>query len=283
MPTTSCITFRSRVEKLLAEIFGITIVLMIPALCWPQSNVRPEILILGTYHMANPGHDIHNIQADDVLASKRQAEIEHLLSVLKRFRPTKIAIEADVGSKQVEREYADYLAGKYALSRNETNQIGYRLAKELGHRAVYPVDESGDFPWQRVVNYAKANGMFEKFSRLEDGTSKQVAGENDFLQSHTVLEMFEYMNSDSMAAHGIASYYAFVPYGDPYDYAGPDLLAAWYQRNIHIYHNIVKLIESPSDRILVIYGAGHLGWLQQDAANDATVKLRKLSEFTVQP
>jgi len=283
MPTTSCITCRSRVEKLLAEIFGITIVLMIPALCWPQSNVRPEILILGTYHMANPGHDIHNIQADDVLASKRQAEIEHLLSVLKRFRPTKIAIEADVGSKQVEREYGDYLAGKYALSRNETNQIGYRLAKALGHRAVYPVDESGDFPWQRVVNYAKANGMFEKFSRLEDGTSKQVAEENDFLQSHTVLEMFEYMNSDSMAAHGIASYYAFVPYGDPYDYAGPDLLAAWYQRNIRIYHNIVKLIESPSDRILVIYGAGHLGWLQQDAANDATVKLRKLSEFTAQP
>jgi hypothetical protein len=283
MPTTSCITCRSRVEKLLAEIFGIMIVLMIPALCWPQSNVRPEILILGTYHMANPGHDIHNIQADDVLAPKRQAEIEHLLSVLKKFRPTKIAIEADVGSKQVEREYADYLAGKYALSRNETNQIGYRLAKELGHRAVYPVDESGDFPWQRVVNYAKANGMFEKFSRLEDGTSKQVAEENDFLQSHTVLEMFEYMNSDSMAAHGIASYYAFVPYGDPYDYAGPDLLAAWYQRNIRIYHNIVKLIESPSDRILVIYGAGHLGWLQQDAANDATVKLRKLSEFTAQP
>ncbi len=29
----------------------------------------------------------------------------------------------------------------------------------------------------------------------------------------------------------------------------------------------------------VIYGAGHLGWLQQDAANDPSVKLRKLSEF----
>jgi hypothetical protein len=142
------------------------------------------------------------------------------------------------------------------------------------------VDESGDFPWQRLVNYAKANGLFEKFSRIEDVTSKQVAEENDFLQSHTVLEMFEYLNSDSMAAKGIATYYTFVPYGDPYDYAGPDLLAAWHQRNIRIYHNIIKLIESPSDRILVIYGAGHLGWLQQDAANDASVKLRKLVEFT---
>jgi len=60
------------------------------------------------------------------------------------------------------------------------------------------------------------------------------------------------------------------------------LLALWYRRNIRIYHNIVKLIESPNDRILVIYGAGHLGWLQQDIANDATVKLRKLADLTGQ-
>jgi len=64
------------------------------------------------------------------------------------------------------------------------------------------------------------------------------------------------------------------------DYAGPDLLAAWYQRNIRIYNNIVRLVESPNDKILVIYGAGHLGWLRQDAANDATVTLRKLGDFT---
>jgi hypothetical protein len=44
----------------------------------------------------------------------------------------------------------------------------------------------------------------------------------------------------------------------------------------------VKLVESPNDRILVLYGAGHLGWLQQDIANDATVKLRKLSDLTGQ-
>ncbi len=32
---------------------------------------RAEVLVLGTYHMANPGHDIHNMQADDVLAPRR--------------------------------------------------------------------------------------------------------------------------------------------------------------------------------------------------------------------
>jgi hypothetical protein len=70
-----------------------------------------------------------------------------------------------------------------------------------------------------------------------------------------------------------------VPFGDPDDYAGSDLLAMWYQRNIRIYRNIIALVDSPEDRILVIYGAGHLGWLRQDVANDAAVRLRKLVEF----
>lgn len=202
-----------------------------------------------------------------------------LIDVLKGFHPAKIAIEAEVGSERVEQEYSDYLAGKYALSRNEIDQIGYRLAKDLGHHALYPVDEGGEFPWQRLVNYAKANGLAKKFDALNASMGTLVKEQGDFLQSHTVLEMFEYLNSDSRAAKDVAFYYATVPYGDPFDYAGPDLLAAWFQRNIRIYHNIVKLIESPNDRILVIYGAGHLGWLRQDIANDATVKLKKLSDL----
>jgi hypothetical protein len=36
---------------------------------------RAEVLVLGVYHMANPGHDVFNMLADDVLAPKRQAEI----------------------------------------------------------------------------------------------------------------------------------------------------------------------------------------------------------------
>ena len=249
---------------------------------WAQADARPEILVLGTYHMSNPGRDVYNMQADDVQSPKRQQEIAQVIEVLKKFHPTKIAIEADVGSQRVEREYSDYVAGKYTLSRNEIDQIGYRLAKELGHHAVYPVDEEGDFPWQRVVDYAKATGRKEKFDAMAATMGTLVKEQDDFLRSHTVLETLQYMNSDSMAAKGVAFYYAMVPYGEPGDYAGPDLLALWYQRNIRIYHNIVTLIESPNERILVLYGAGHLGWLQQDVNNDATVKLRKLADLAGQ-
>jgi hypothetical protein len=259
------------------------VLLAIPGAVWPQSDARPEILVLGTYHMANPGHDIHNLQADDVLSPKRQQEIAQLIEVLKRFHPTKIAIESDVSGQRATQQYSDYLAGKYTLSRNEIDQIGYRLAKELGHRAICPVDVDGDFPWQRVVNYAKANGVAGKFDTLNAGVGTMVKELGDFLGSHSVLEAMQLVNADQRVARDMGFYFSVLRFGDPYDYAGSDLVAAWYQRNIRIYHNIVALIGSPNERVLVIYGYGHLGWLRQNVADDPNVRLRKLADFTGQP
>jgi len=259
------------------------IVLVMPLAAWSEQAARPEILVLGTFHMANPGRDIHNMQADDMLSPRRQKEIAELMEVLKRFRPTKVAVEADVGSQAVTQRYADYVSGKYALTRNETEQIGFRLAKELGHPTIYPVDEEGDFPYERVQNFAKANGRAAEFDAIASGTESRVQEYAAYLGSHTVLEMLQHMNADTAVAGDVAIYFSWVPFGDPGDYAGPDLLAMWYQRNIRIYHNIRALVSSPGDRILVIYGAGHLGWLRQDVANDASVGLRKLSDLTEHP
>jgi len=238
----------------------------------------PEILILGSYHMANPGHDVHNMQADDVLSPRRQQEITQLIEVLKRFRPTIIAIESDPGGPRPQ-QYLDYFAGKRTLSQNEIEQLGFRLAKELGHTAIYPVDADGDFPYQRVVNWAKANGRGAAFDSLAALTAARVQAEGQFLASHTILEMLEFMNSDSAVAQSVAAYFGFVPFGDRWDDAGPDLLGAWYQRNARIYRNILAVIKSPTDRVLVIYGAGHLGWLRQMVAGDRTVRLRKLADL----
>ena len=41
--------------------------------------IKPTIMILGTYHMANPGANTFDIQADDVTNSKRQGELRRLI------------------------------------------------------------------------------------------------------------------------------------------------------------------------------------------------------------
>ena len=240
---------------------------------------RAEVLVLGVYHMANPGRDIFNMKADDVLAPKRQAEIAELIAVLKKFGPTKVAVEADVWNEDVAKRYADTLAGKHELSRNETEQVGFRLAKELGHKTVYPVDVDGDFPYLRLLNYAKGAGRSKDLEAMQADVGAMVKAQDAYLASHSILETLLYMNEDEKVARDVGFYYRQAHIGEPGDWAGADLVADWFRRNVRIYANVTGLADSPNERVLAIFGAGHLGWLRQNVANDPTLRLRKLAEF----
>ena len=244
-----------------------------------QPAARAEVLVLGVYHMANPGRDVFNMQADDVLAPRRQAEIAQLVEVLKRFRPTKIALERGVWDERILKDYADYVAGQHELTRNEIEQVGFRLAKELGHETVYPADVDGDFPFQRVVNFAKASGRSKELDAIMSETGAMVKAQGQYLASHSLLETLLYMNADEKVAADVGFYYRQAHLGEPGDWAGADLIADWFRRNMRIYANLTRLADSPDERVLAIFGAGHLGWLRHAVSSDPTLRLRKLSEF----
>ena len=54
---------------------------------------RPELLIVGSGHFANPGRGVVNVHVDDVLGPKRQAEVKDLVNRLAAFKPTIVAVE----------------------------------------------------------------------------------------------------------------------------------------------------------------------------------------------
>ena len=47
------------------------------------------------------------------------------------------------------------------------------------------------------------------------------------------------------------------------NYVGTDLLADWYERNLKIYTNLTRIIESKDDRVLLIIGSGHANLLRR--------------------
>jgi len=77
----------------------------------------------------------------------------------------------------------------------------------------------------------------------------------------------------------VGFYYRQAHIGENGDWAGADLVAEWFKRNIRIFSNVASLVESPAERVLVIFGSGHLGWLQQNFSSDPTFNLRQLAEF----
>ena len=240
-----------------------------------------EVLVLGSYHMGNPGRDIFNLKADDVLAPQRQAEIRELLDVLARFRPTKVAIEANPDSPKV-KQYQDYLAGKYELGRDERDQVGFRLAKELNLPKVYGIDQQEDFSYSTVQDYAKAHGREKELESLMAHFGKAVQETDEFLKSHSVLQTLLRLNSSEAVLRDLAAYALFSHFGEYGDYAGAGLLTDWYKRNIRIHTHLLSIIK-PGDRVLVIYGSGHLRILRQNIESDPTLKLRTLEEFTGRP
>ena len=254
-----------------------------PTVLDAQANVsRPgttEVLIVGTFHMANPGRDLANTQVDDVLSPRRQAEIAQVIAALKRFAPTRIAVEAPFYDDALENRYADYAAGKAELSRNEVQQLGFRLAKELGHKTIHSVDADGEFPLLAVEDYARARGYSTQYDALVAEVRDSAKAQSAFLASHTIMDALRRVNSQQRVAWDLGWHFRVAHLGQPWNWPGADLVSSYYRRNMRIYTNIIRVADTPGDRILVIYGSGHLGWLRQIFGNDPTVRVRTLEEF----
>lgn len=240
---------------------------------------KAHVLVLGTFHLANHNKDMFNVQADDMLAPKRQAEIAAFVESLKAFQPTKIAVEVAVGQPEVNQRYQQYLAGKYTLTADEVDQIGFRLAKQLGQAQLYPINVMADFPFEAVQDFAKKNGREELLNRSLEQGPKGVARISDWLKNGTVGDVLRNMNQEEEIRHDQALYMTFARFAGNGEYPGPDLLTAWYGRNIRIFGNLRNVIDSPSDRVLVIYGAGHAYWLQRDVLDSDDLVLDRLADY----
>jgi hypothetical protein len=240
---------------------------------------KAHVLVLGVFHMNNPGHDIFNLQVDDVLVAKRQKEITETVAILKRFRPTKIALEADFGNDKMTKNYEAYLEGKYELTRNERDQLGLRLAKELGHKQIYSIDADGDFPFDKVQEFAKKSGKQPELDDWMKEIPKLLEKESTVLRDGTITDLLQFVNRPERIRQDQEEYLDFAQFADGKQYPGPDLLAEWYRRNIRIYANLRNIITSPEDRVLVIFGAGHLYWLQRDVIDSRDLELLRFADY----
>ena len=226
-----------------------------------------EVMVVGMYHMNNPGRDVVNLEADDVTAPKRQREIEAVATALAGFRPTKVMVERQ--SKAPDLTLADYPAftpADLTTKKDETYQIGYRIAQRLKLPAVYGIDEQpgpGEpdyFPFDRLTAYAGKHRLSATMGQLQT-MMQGIMGEMAALQkSGTVADLLLY-NNKPQPQH---LYYHMLDIGDAEDQPGADLNAAYYQRNAKIFAKLMSQAK-PGDRILVVYGAGHVYWLRHFA------------------
>lgn len=234
----------------------------------------PRVLLVGSWHFNYPGLDAHKTSETDqvnILSPHRQAELSDLLDYIARFKPTKIAVEGGRNSGYIMRRFAAWKKEGKPLGASETDQIGFRLLDRFKLDTLYGVDA-----YPLLLELADARSKTADSTYLDRILAHHYFGGRDSISQRyqqfyayrdrqqtqlSLLESFRYLNSEKVLNRGFGAYISGGQF-DAKRYEGADALSMfWFNRNLRIYRNIQNIITSPGDRVLVLFGAGHISIL----------------------
>lgn len=241
---------------------------------------KPSILILGTVHFGGSTSDMFSPSVPDVLSEKRQREIAEMVAALAKYRPTKISVEATPASLgKLNERYQAYLKGEYQLQADEIDQVAFRLAKALGHKQLWAADTKLDMDFDAVMAAAGKYGqqaLVDKAMGFGKAAVEEISRKRE---ASTLGGFFRWLNSPEslMANHRPYLYLAQIGTAD--DPKGADVLAGWYKRNLLIYGNLVRLIDSPDERIFLLIGQGHAKLLSEYIGESPNLRLEDPAKY----
>lgn len=237
------------------------------------SQQPAKVTILGVHHFHNPNADMFNIFQDDVKAPKRQREIKELVDRLLQFKPTKVVIEKRYDDTMQQVKYESFLShlDEEKLSRNEKEQVGFRVAAKLNHDRIYPFDFKLGMNLSELQDLASRDSIVgQKFQTMFTEMGQFIAGVSERLKYSTMLEFMVYMNLQESIDYGHSAYLEMLNLTGKDSYGASAAVSDWYKRNIHMFYNLNRITDHDADgeRILVIVGQGHKAILQ-DLIEDA--------------
>lgn len=227
---------------------------------WPCCETKQvQVMLLGTFHMANPGQDKINIEADDVLVPERQRELRDLADRLEPWTPDRIAVEYPYDQQsELDSWYSEYRTDGIE-ERNEIVQVGFRLAERLGHERVYGVDDPISIA---VDSEAPWNDGFDVDRKLDYPRPDPVQveqTEQERLLDSTISEFLRWSNQEPRLRDNHDSMFGdVIPWGAGEKSEGARLLGGWHERNARIVQNVWTIVESVDERVLLPVGSGHV-------------------------
>jgi hypothetical protein len=252
---------------------------------------KAKAMVLGVFHFHNPGLDGYKPKHPfDILENRRQEELEILLQQIAQYKPTKILVEWDrIKDDSIANDrYRNYLNGTFSIDdkSNEVYQIGFRLAKMLGHKRIYCSDASTEWfgvelDWDNydVEAYLKSKGQYAKSTRYDFQSFYEWCDSLKTVQ--TLSEHFAMLNSPSNRLKDHQAYLTdLVLEGAGDNYVGADGVAKWYRRNLRIFANAYDFTDfDREDRLLLIYGSGHVWQLRQLLMDSPDFEYVELNEY----
>ena len=228
---------------------------------------QTPIMTLGVFHFSYPNLDAVKTAEEDkisVLDEPWQSEIIAIAKAIEEFRPTIIAIESNPSQQsRTDSLYQLYQEGKWELQTNETQQLGFRIARNLGIDRIYCVDDMGK-------HYDNIHEIFGDSNRMSAFENYYLASPyRQIMQKQaprikSIIDELLFQNHPDQVRHGLESYFLhpFKYEENPGDFTGVDFeTGRWFNRNLRIFRNVQRIKRTSEDRILLIIGHGHLNLL----------------------
>jgi len=240
----------------------------------------PEVAILGVFHFGSTT-DLSAINMENILGEKRQSEIKELITKIEKFKPSKILVEYPYSkTDKIDSIYNRFLSNEYSLTTNEIDQIGFRLAQNLGHNKLYGIDYRMNLPSAELFEYCQKNDQMENFKAFTNYIKIYTSNETELLSKMTLAEYFAHMNTDKTDRITNELYLKnTLSFGDIDNEVGANFTAMWYKRNLIILNNIAKVINGKNERVLVIIGSAHRALIKGFIENRNDIKYIEIGSY----
>ncbi|MCW8109557.1 DUF5694 domain-containing protein [Alteromonas ponticola] len=229
-----------------------------------------KILPVGTFHFEFPNLDTQQVASSDqidVLDPAYQKQIEKIVESLRGFNADYVVVEHKIDhAKELHEAYRSYLNTNQLPGRSETYQLGFRIAKSLSLSTVYGVDTWGKL-YDTTAEYLAVDETKSSFSRFythpPDKALKISAGTPVYKEQGIAEELIRLNQADRIRqslGNYLVGHFKYETASQPY--FGADFESGrWFNRNLRIFRNLQRLPYQPGDKIILIYGAGHLNIL----------------------
>ncbi len=229
-------------------------------------SIKYKVLNLGVFHFDREmdGSDVIAQNHMDVMSDENQKQIDRIVKNLVKFKPTSIAIEwKPERQAYINKLYAQYLKGEYKLGKNETFQIGFRVAKALGVETLHCVDTNPPVPESMheidsLDSYAEKLGHLELWKSYDEINQDYLTYTDDIQKNLYLIDYLKLLNSkENQLRRKQLWTTGLINIGHDSTYVGADLLGRWYKRNARIFATSKNLVRNKGDNLLLIYGNAH--------------------------
>jgi len=124
--------------------------------------------------------------------------------------------------------------------------------------------------------------FWKYFYKNPDSALASFRNEKSLFNTGGILAKLKNLNSEEGIKRGLGDYLIgiFKYETEQNNQFGPDFVTSrWFNRNLRIFRNIQRTNATPKDRILVIYGAGHMNLLNIFFESSPEYKLLDVNDY----